>query len=294
MPDLWYYNRRSVRRFSALAICVCLTGACGRISNDPVTPGTIVARAGDEQLSKDQFVRNYVGREVVRDSVYNARKFIESWALESLFYQEAVDNLSAAEMNVDELVENYRRSLLNFAYQSRLIETNLDTVVTGEEIQAYYDENRDNFILKENIVKVHYIKIPVLAPGLEKIRKLVGSDKPRDREQLNTLCLQNAENFFVDDSTWLFVDDVRKEIPQLREDPDYSLVPGRVLEFTDEDYYYYLKVTDIKIKNALSPLNFEKANIRKYILNRRKTQLISDYKRSLLEKAKTQKSFVIY
>src|SRR5690606_3995142 len=98
----------------------------------------------------------------------------------------------------------------------------------------------------------------------------------------------------MDDSTWLFVDDVRKEIPQLRDDPDYALMPGRVLEFNDEQYYYYLKVTDIKIKNALSPLTFERANIRQYILNRRKTQLITDYKRKLIEKAKQEKTFVIY
>ena len=211
-----------------------------------------------------------------------------------MFYQEALEKLADNELDVEEKVENYRRSLLNFAYQSKLIESELDTVVSAEEIQAYYDENRDNFVLKENIVKVHYIKVPVRAPGLEKIRKLAGSVKPKDHELLVTLCLQNAENFFMDDSTWLFVDDVRKEIPQLRDDPDYSLVPGRVLEFTDEDYYYYLKVIDIKIKNALSPITFERPNIRTYILNRRKTRLISGHKKSLLEKAKEEKTFVVY
>jgi hypothetical protein len=254
----------------------------------------IVGRAGDENLTFDEFNSNYVATQVVRDSAYNARKSIESWATESLFYQEALDKLSPEELDVEQQIENYRKSLINFAYQSRLIENNLDTVVSNEELQAYYEENSENFILKENIVKVDYIKVPLKAAGLEKIRKLVGSSKPKDQELLLTLCLQNAENFFMNDSTWLFVDDIKKEIPQLQDDNSYALVQGRVLEFTDDGYYYYLKINDVKIKNALSPLTFERANIRKYILNRRKTQLINGYKKALLERARAEKTFVIY
>jgi hypothetical protein len=284
-----------------LTVCVLLAllmpfAACkNSVSTPPqAEEEKVVARAGDENLTFDEFNSNYVSTGIVRDSAYNARKSIESWALESLFYQEALDKLSADELDVEQQIENYRKSLINFAYQSRLIENNLDTVVSNEELQAYYEENSENFILKENIVKVDYIKVPLKAAGLEKIKKLVGSNKPKDQELLITLCLQNAENFFMNDSTWLFVDDIKKEIPQLQDDPSYALSQGRVLEFSDDDYYYYLKVNDIKIKNALSPLTFERANIRKYILNRRKTQLINGYKRGILERARAEKRFVMY
>ena len=46
------------------------------------------------------------------------------------------------------------------------------------------------------------------------------------------------------------------------------------------------------VKNGLSPINFESKNIRKFIINNRKTQLISQYKQILLEKAKTNKTFI--
>ena len=69
---------------------------------------------------------------------------------------------------------------------------------------------------------------------------------------------------------------------------------GQVIEFTDADYYFYIKIKDIKIKNGISPLNFEKQNIKKFIINNRKMLLINEYKQLLLENAKTDKSFIVY
>jgi hypothetical protein len=69
---------------------------------------------------------------------------------------------------------------------------------------------------------------------------------------------------------------------------------GRVVQYTDDSYFYFLKIKDVKVKNSLSPINFEKQNIRKFILNTRKTVLIQQYKQILLEKAKADKRFEQY
>ena len=106
--------------------------------------------------------------------------------------------------------------------------------------------------------------------------------------------MQNAENFFMNDSTWLFLEDVKKEIPKLRDQPDFNLSQGRVVEFTDDLYYYYLKIKEVKVKNGLSPLNFEKQNIKNFIINKKKTELINQYKLQLLEKAKAENQFELY
>ncbi len=254
----------------------------------------IVAVAGTDELDVETYRDNFISTGIIKDSSYNSKKSIESWATESLFYQEALEKLGSDELQIDREVEAYRRSLVNFIYQSRIVEANLDTVISAEEIEGYYNEHRESFILKQNILKVNYIKVPLKAPGIDKIRKLVSAPGTKEHEQLRLLCIQNAENFFMNDSTWLFLDDIEKEIPQLRDEPDFNLGAGRVLEFNDEMYYYYLKVKDVKVKNGLSPLAFEKQNIRKFIINQRKSQLISQYKKILLEKAKAEKRFLIY
>lgn len=252
----------------------------------------VVATAGNEKLDIDEYAEDFVSTGIIKDSVYNAKKSIEKWAIESLFYQEALEKLNEDEVNIEKQVNDYRKSLVNYIYQTKLIEANLDTVITREEIEAYYDEHRDNFILKENLIKVNYLKVPVRAPALLKIKRLLWSVNPKDKEQLKVLCEQNAENFFMNDSTWLFLEDIKKEIPALREQPDFNLSNGKVVEFADDLYYYYLKVKDVKVKNGLSPINFEYQNIKKFIINNRKTLLIDQYKHDLLEKARANKSFI--
>jgi hypothetical protein len=64
--------------------------------------------------------------------------------------------------------------------------------------------------------------------------------------------------------------------------------------FEDENYLYYLKIKDIKIKNGLSPLNFERNNIKKYILLNRKTLLLNSFKQNLLEEAKATKKLKLF
>ncbi len=268
--------------------------SCNRKKLSADAAEKVVARAGTAELGMEEFREDYVSTGVVTDSAFNARRSIESWAVEVLFYQEALEKLSEEELAIEKQVEDYRRSLVNYIYQVNIIDANLDTTVSNDEIQEYYDNHRESFILKENILKVIYFKVPLIAPGLDKIKRLIGSDKPKDVEQLTTLCIQNAETFFMNDSTWLFLDEIKNEMPRLRDEPDFNLSPGRVIEFNDEMYYYYLKVKDVKIKNGLSPLNFERQNIRKFILNNRKSQMISTYKKMMLEKARAEKKFVIY
>lgn len=251
----------------------------------------IIAQAGSETLTENEFNDGLISTGKGKDSSINAKKSIEAWATESLFYQEAIEKLNEEEIDIDKQVENYKKSLVNYIYQSKLVEANLDTSVAIEEINGYYNTHRDNFILKENIIKVNYFKVPLKAPALPKIKKLVWSEKVKDKELLKNLITQNAENFFLNDSAWLFLDDIKKEIPALREQPDFNLSKGRLVEFSDESQYYYLKVKDVKIKNALSPISFEYRNIKKFIINNRKTQLIKLYKLGLLEKAISNKTF---
>lgn len=252
------------------------------------------AKAGDAKLDVEDLKIDLIMGSILKDSNYYRNKTIEKWATEALFYQEAIKKLNEDEIQVEKKIEAYRQELISYIYQTKIIDANLDTVLSKEEIEQYYNEHRDNFILKENIVKVNYLKVPVKAPALVKIKRLLFSTNPADTKPLLELCAQNAENFFMNDSTWLFLDDIKKEIPALKDQPDLSLSQGRMIQFSDDLYYYYLKIKDVKVKNGLSPLNFEKQNIKKFIINNRKTQLIVDYKQQLLEKAKSDKTFEIY
>lgn len=284
-----------LRLLTYIYVCLLFV-SCNKGNDKEEIVSKPVAKAGNEVLSLNDYKENYIAIESIKDSSVLAKKSIENWAIESLFYQEAMSKLVEEEIEIDKQVEVYKKSLVNYIYQTKLIEANLDTNITRREIEQYYSEHEDNFILKENIVKVHYFKVPIKAPALEKMKRLLRSYiyVPKDVEPLKTLAVQNAENFFMNDSTWLYLEDIKKEIPKLREQPDFNLGQGRVLEFTDELYYYYLRITEVKVKNGLSPITFERQNIKNFIINKKKTELINQYKFQLLEKAKAEKTFQVY
>lgn len=242
----------------------------------------VIATIGTQVLTKEDFLKNSIKTINSSDSAIVAKQQIDNWITESLFYEEAISKLLDDEMDINKQVEEYKKNLVNYIYQTKLIEANIDTTISNEEIENYYNQNIDNFLLKDNIVKVNYYKIPLKASGLEKMKKLFNTQKENEKLLLNNLALENADNFFNNDSTWLYLEDIKKEIPDLRNQPDLILNKGKTMEFSDNEYYYYLKIKDEKTRNNSSPLSFEKNNIKTLIVNKRKTDLINSYKKQLL------------
>lgn len=280
--------------FFILTLLIFLSACAQEKEKSSINESEQVASVEGEYLSKEKFLHLFKSAYTGKDSLETARKIIENWAGETLIYLQANQNLGEEEVSLKQQVEDYRRSLLNHIYLSKIIEANLDTAISEEEVVQYYNAHRDNFVLKDNIVKVDYIKVPVQSPEIEKIKKLLKAQSTKDKSQLLELCEKNAENFFLNDSTWLYTSDIRKEIPKLSEEPDFSLFTGKVVIFEDEYYLYYLKIKDVKIKNGLSPLNFERDHIKQYILLNRKTLLLNSFRQNLLEEAKASKKIRMY
>lgn len=228
------------------------------------------------------------------DSLAFVQTYVNKWAYNEIFYQQAVNYLTEEELNVDKELEDYKKELLTYKFQTKLINEKLDTNVTIAQIEEYYNSNAQNFLLKNNIVKVLYVKTPINIPNIDKLKKLCYSNNPKDAEQLKSMCIQYANNFFMNDNTWLMFDDLKKEISQLKEVPEYDIKNGKTFEFTDATSFYFLKIIEVKSKNTLSPLNFEKKNIKNMLINQRKEKLITSIKKDFFDKAKTNKELEIY
>lgn len=228
------------------------------------------------------------------DSIILLKKYINKWANDELFYQEALNYLTVEDIDIEKEIENYRKELITYKFQTKLITEKLDTLLTQSEIESYYNKNAKNFLLKNNIVKVLYVKTPASIPNLDKLKKLCYSNNLKDAQQLNALCIQYANNYYTNNNTWLMFDDLKKEIPQLKEVPEYNLQNGKIFEFNDAKNYYFLKIIEIKSKNTLSPINFERNNIKAMLLNERKKKLINSIKQDFFEKAKANKQIEIY
>jgi hypothetical protein len=231
------------------------------------------------------------------DSASLVSKFINNWIKEKLLVKKAEDNLTEESkdlQSIEKKLQDYRNSLITYAYERELVRQKLDTVVGDDEIQKYYNENQNNFELKDNIIKVLYVKVSKKAPDIEKLKRWYKSDNNDDKNSLDSYCHQYAENYYLDDNTWLFFDDLLKEIPIETYNKELFLKNNRFVEVQDSLSLYFLNIKGFKIKNSISPLGFEKDNIQKIILNKRKLHLISQMKDDVYNDALANNKIEIY
>lgn len=284
----------NIKPLSLLSLGALLLLSCNSETTVEQNEGKLIAKINNSKLY-DSDLEGLIPKEISsKDSSAFTQSFINKWADKEVFYLQATNYLTDEEQDVTKELEAYKKELVSFKFQMKLLDEKLDTNITVAQIEEYYNKNSQNFLLKNNIVKVLYVKVPITIPALDKLKKLCYSTNPKDAEQLKNLCIQYANNYYMNDNAWLMFDDLKKEIPQLKDVPDYSVQSGKVYEFTDVANFYFLKIFEIKTKNTLSPLNFEKANIKNMLINQRKQLLINSIKKDFFDKAITNKELEIY
>ena len=230
------------------------------------------------------------------DSISIIKNYIDNWIKQKIILQKADKNLNSDQKNFDQQLEDYKNSLIIYSYETKLINQLLDTNISNDEIEKYYNNNADNFQLKDNIIKVNYVKLDINSPLKAKFKNMVFSKKDNNDEksQLIDLATKHAVNFYLDDDSWLLFDDLLKEIPIETYDQEAYLKSNRTIESKDENFYYLIHIKDFKIRETTSPISFEKDNIRNIIINKRKLELIEKMQKEAYDQAVKNNDFKIY
>ncbi len=254
-----------------------------------------IARVGDQYLYQDDL--EGIGYEGIdkEDSAQRARSFINSWVRKQLLIKEAATKIEFDEAEIERKILDYKFSLMGYEYQLHYITQNLDKNVSEEEIQTYYEENIDNFVLKQNIIRSKFIQVPKEAPRLNRLRSLLYSTKESDREELNSYCLSFATTYELNDSIWMTFDEVVRNSP-LAEIPNklQFLRNRKYSETEDEEFKYYLKIEEYRISDNVSPLEFVREDIVNIIINKRKVELAKGLEEKIYDEAKKNNGFEVY
>jgi len=229
-----------------------------------------------------------------KDSATIVNNFINNWVQQELLLEKAELNLSEDQKDFQKLLENYRRSLIIYAFQKEWIRQKLDTNVLKEEISAYYESNQANFELKENIIKMRFAKVAKNAPKLSQLEKMIQGKDNKSKDAFREYCIQYALDYNDNDSIWIPFDKIKMKLPLNIESEEVFLRKNKFIVRADSANYFLLFIDDYKIKNAISPLSFESEKIRNIIVNQRKLTLISKMKADLYEKAVDKGNVEIY
>lgn len=230
-----------------------------------------------------------------KDSLVIVKGLINSWAKQELLYVKAEENIS--EVNSEEiqsLVNDYKKSLYINGYKERLIKQQLDTVVTEEEIAMYYNENKDNFKVSEELVQFEYVHFGKNYLDKKETIKQFKSEKEEDKEDLERHLL-NFKSYRLQDSTWVTFDYLKKKIPPFRNETKENLLKiSKFIQKEDSLGVYLVAVKNMLPQNATAPLSYVSPRIKQIILHKRKLELIRDIEKTLINDAIENKNFKEY
>jgi len=214
------------------------------------------------------------------DSVLTAETYIKMWIKDELMFEKAKANLGDIK-KIDELVENYRQSLTIFTYQEQLLNERLSKSISERDLRTYYENNPDQFVLKTNIIKGLFLKVPLISPRLEDLRKWYRSGSMDAIENIEKYSLQNAViyDYFYD--KWVDFDDVMDNIPDRISDPKRFLQTNKTLEIQDSTYMYLLNIKEYLAVGNNAPFEYARGQVTDIVVKQRKNSFIKKFEDDL-------------
>lgn len=288
-----------MRFFFFFFISVLTAGSCDFIRMKDGALGDFdnreaVARVNNAFLFKDELEGISALGSTKEDSAARVEAYIDSWIRKELLIQEAARKININEAEVERKILDYRYSIIAYEYQSFYIRQNLDTAFSAQEIREYYENNIDNFILKQNIVRASFVKVPKNAPKTNNVREWILSQDEEDKTKLKLYCLSFSVAYHIADSTWIIFDDLVRNSPLMEIPNKVQFLKSKdYYETEDENYLYFLKVNEYRISDNVSPLEFVTDEIKNIILNKRKVELAKKLEEEVYENALEHKDFEI-
>lgn len=254
----------------------------------------VVAEVGQHKLYR-QDINQVVPKGVSpEDSASMAIQYINAWASDIVFMELAEKQLSKEDRDVSRELEDYRKSLLKYRYEKLFVNERLDTAVSVETIEQYYEVHRDKFVLRRPVVKARFLSISKDSPMLAQIKAKMSSSEVSDLEEADSLAYSAAMKYMVWNNEWIDASVLAREFSS-----DYvsvfSSVKGKWVEMTDTTGVTNVAyIVDITPKGQFAPIDYCSEEIKDIILSSRKQSLATKLERDLLNEARENGSFVIY
>lgn len=254
-----------------------------------------VAKIGDNVLYMDQIKEYMPGGLSSADSAAFVKNYIDRWAKREFMLMKAESNLSPElknEINLE--AEETRKNMLIYNYQRQMMIQKMDTLISDDELEKYFRANENNFILSSNIVKALFIKLPVEAPNLYRIRQLARSDNNNDLNELEKLCFQFAEKFDDFNEEWITLDRLSLEMKYKFENQESFLRSTRFFETSDSVSIFLVNIRDYRLRSSPAPFEYVKEDIKRTILNRRRLEFLQSLENGIYNEALQENSLKIY
>lgn len=273
-------------------VCVLLLQSCNLKSDD--SKGVVVAECYGKYLYESDLMGVVAPGTDIVDSLNRVNAFVDSWIRRELLLHQAEKNLSKEQLDFSKQIQEYQNSLVIYAYETQLAEQKLDTIVTEEEIETYYEQNKENFQLRQTMVRAAYVILKSDCEQKNDFQKIMRDSDTLMLQRLDIMATYYAVSSYLDVDNWLRLDELLKIIPIEIYNTESFLKKNRFVMFDKDDFTYLVRFEDYLMEEDISPLDMERENIRSMILMKRKKDLLDALKSRLYEKAAKDHAFEVY
>ena len=265
---------------SVLYLCTVLIFAqsCNRDTKEETIQDPMVASVGNRSLLSSDLKLVIHPNVNSQDSLELATAYIDQWVRDQLLTEEAIHTFSA-DPEIQSLVQDYREKLLKFRLEEKILAERYDTIITKNELEAFYDEMKEQFVLNSDIYRCIFAGFKRGTPGLDEFKT---EWRNGDLQEIFNFVNAYSSESQLDTMRWHTWDDIS----------DFgggfvkSRVEGGDFETRrDSEYEYFLKVFEKVDIASISPLTYIEPQLRNMLLYKRKQNILQEYRQELFEKA---------
>ena len=175
-----------------LLVAVLLTAySCKRFPNPFAEHNTILAEVENKKLYLHDVSPIFTPNMTSEDSLKILRSYVDQWVKKQLKIKEAERMLEESQKDIDQMVQEYRNSLLTHKVDQFYVDKNIDTLFTDTQIADYYNQNKADFILDKTLVKARIVRIPRSYDKKKTIEELMLTPREDGYQDLLDLCVKN-------------------------------------------------------------------------------------------------------
>ena len=280
-----------MNKYIAYISIICVLSSCSFFQSK--SDDILIARLGESQLYESQVILPQNSKLTSYDSLVFKRQYIHNWAKQELLLQKALLNINQETLQIEKRLEAYRRSLLIHAYEQKLIQQGVDTLIINAELESYYQAHTKDYLLSQKIIKAMFLKASVMAPKLDSITDWFFDVDTLKINLIESYSHQYAKRFYNNPDEWLTWEDFEEVFSSELDISRLSLKKNTIL-LKDSLNVYLVRLQDVKEQGEIAPLEYVADEIKSILLNQRKLKSLEVIQSKLLEDAKTSNQFEIY
>jgi hypothetical protein len=182
-----------------------------------------------------------------------------------------------------------------YEFEKAYVNSNIDQKIDPQEIESYYRENQANFTLKEIIVKTNFLKMAKDNSQNRQLERLLNGTLAENKGAVQEIALSQAANYFLEDSTWVRLEDLIINTPLASHNNKVQLLrQNRLIKVEDDSFIYYFRILEYKLQDQIPPVEFVIDEIFQILINKKKVALTEALQKEIYNRALENNEFKIY